>query len=105
MMFPDMSEVKLCGPVSGQGSDCTDEMTPLGHGIHYDHDGVFSVRFWELRYEVYTDGVPGRIWDRKWMQFPSRRFANKLCAVMRSTKPIDCEMKIKESSNRTRLIK
>ena len=64
MVFPDMSEVKLCSPSSGQGSDCTDKMTLFGQGIHYDHDSIFPIRFRELHYEVNANGVPRCIQER-----------------------------------------
>ena len=80
VMFPNMLEVELCSPGGGQGSDCTDKVTLFGQGIHYNHDGVFPVRFWELRYEVNADGVPRRIRDWGWVQFPGQKLANRLCA-------------------------
>ena len=79
MVFPDVSEVELCSSSSSQGIDCTDEVTPFGHGIYYDHDGVLPIGFWELHDEVDANGIPRRIQDWKWVQFSSRRLANRFC--------------------------
>ena len=59
-MFPGVLEVELCSSGSRQGGDCTDKVASFSHRVNYDHDGIFSVRFWELSYEIDTDSVPVR---------------------------------------------
>ena len=62
-MFPDVSEIELCGSGSRQSGDCTHEVASFSHRVNYDHDGVLPVRFQQLCYEINTGSVPGCIWD------------------------------------------
>ena len=45
-MFPDVLEIELGSSCGGKSSDCTHEVASFGYRFDYDHDGVFSVRFW-----------------------------------------------------------
>ena len=76
MMFPDVSEIELGSSHGRKSSDCTHEVASFGYRVDYDHDGVFSIRFRELCYEIHTGGVPRCIWDWKGMKFSGRWLTN-----------------------------
>ena len=75
-MFPDVLEIELGGSSGGKSSDCTHEVASFSYGVNYNHDGVFSVRFWELRYEIDTGSVPRCIQNWKGMKFSERWLTN-----------------------------
>ena len=65
-MFPDVSEIELCGPSGRQSGDCTHEVASFSHRVDYNHDGILPIRFWQLCYKINTGSVPRcvRDWER-----------------------------------------
>ena len=68
-MFPDVSEIELCGPSSRQSGDCTDEVASFSHRVDYNHDGILPVRFQQLHYKINTGSVPRCVWDWERVKF------------------------------------
>ena len=76
MMFPDVSEIELGSSCGRESSDCTHKVALFGYRVDYDHDGIFSVRFQELHYEIHTGSVLRCIRNWKGMKFSGRWLMN-----------------------------
>jgi len=51
---------------------------PLAYRVDNHHDGIVSTRFWELRNEVYAEGVPVVFWNQEQLKFANREVSLRL---------------------------
>jgi hypothetical protein len=73
-MFPNVLDKQSSRPNSRDGDEGGYKVSDLpNHRVYYYHGSVMSLGLWEFNNEVYTDGVPRGVRDRKWMEF---KFAN-----------------------------
>ena len=64
-MFPDMLKVELSSPGGGESGHCVNEVSRLGDGVYYNHNGNVTSQFRQLNNEVYTYSVPQGIRNQK----------------------------------------
>ena len=57
------------GSGCGDGDEGWHEVSDFCYRIYYYHCGVVSLGFWKFDNEVYTDGVPRDVGDRKRSEF------------------------------------
>jgi hypothetical protein len=57
MVLPDVLDVQFCCACCGKSGDSVYEVSSFSDGVNHYHDSIFFFRFWQLNYEVYTDGL------------------------------------------------
>ena len=57
-------------------------MGSFAYRVDDHHDGIVSTQFWELRNEVYTDGVPAVFRNWEWLEFANREVS--LCLSLKA---------------------
>jgi hypothetical protein len=73
VVLPDVLDEQPGGSDGGDSNEGRHEVSCLGHGIYHYHHCVMTRRFWELDDEVYANGVPRSVGNRKRVELSDRR--------------------------------
>ena len=68
-MLPDILEEQPSGARRHDGSQGGGKVSSFGDRVHYHHHRIVAGQLWQFDYEVYANGVPWSLGNRKGVKF------------------------------------